>query len=235
MHDRHFSPGDGARFGALVYGFGALGLVAVCIFYVLAGPEAALPGGASSNAAAIAATPVAAPWMRMAGLIGMPVDVLLAVGAWLLALREYRRGAICASAGWLGVGVAGLLFVLVDAVVALVLPVAASQSGGEAAYAGLRALFDVLFAIGTWAAGLAALAIAWRTDGALWRWPAAGWAMRAAGVVCLAAGTGHLFAGVGSPLLGPGISLLALASLGAAAAYLRAGAVGEGGALQSRA
>jgi hypothetical protein len=207
--------------GAQLLGIGAIGLVATSVFYALAGPVAALPGGAPGVAAAVAATPAAAGWMRAAGLAGMPSDVVLAVAALLLAAHAHRRGAALALAGWLALAIAGALFIAVDATVAMVLPVAAAQAGGAAAYAGLRALFDVLFAIGAWAAGLGALATAWRSGGALFRWPAVGWGMRIAGIVGLAASSAHLIGGPGATLIGPGIALLALALLGAAAAYAK--------------
>lgn len=53
--------------------------------------------------------------------------------------------------------------------VAMVPPLVALQADAKAAYAGLRALFDVLFTIGAWAAGGGALAVAWRTDSALFQ------------------------------------------------------------------
>lgn len=206
------------RLGAWLLGAGALGLVATCVLYVLAGPVAALPGGAVTSAAAIAATPASAGWMRAAGLVGMPSDVVLAIGALLLAMHERRRAPL-ALAGWLALAIAGALFIAVDAMVSMVLPAVAAQAGAEAAYAGMRALFDTLFSIGAWTAGFGALAAAWRHDGVLFRWPAVGWGMRAAGVVALSASSMHLAGGPGAPLIGPGIALLALAALAAAVAY----------------
>lgn len=216
--DTFATPSADARLGALLLGGGALGLIATCIGYVLAGPQAALPGGATSAATAIAATPLATGWMRMAGLFGMPSDVLLAAGALLLAAHEYRRRAVLAMAGWLTLAIASALFIIVDAMVAMVLPVAAAQAGGEAAYAGLRALFEVLFAIGAWTAGVGALAVAWRSEGTVFRWPAAGWGLRVAGLVGVLASAAHLLGWPGAPMIGPGVALLALATLGVAGA-----------------
>jgi hypothetical protein len=208
--------------GARLLLAGALGLIATCLGYVLAGPLAALPGGAPGMAAAWAATPAAAGWMRAAGLAGMPSDVLLAVGGLLLAAHEYRRGAALATAGWLALGVAGALFIVVDAMVALVLPAAAVQAGLDG-YAGLRLLFDALFTIGAWTAGLGALAVAWQRGGLLWRLAWAGWLMRAAGVLGLVASTGHLAGLPGiAALIGPGIAVLAVALVGAALGFIEA-------------
>jgi hypothetical protein len=203
---------------------GSLGLLATCAFYVVAGPEAALPGGAAADPLAMAATTQVARWMRLAGLAGMPSDVLLAVGALLLALHQYARRTPVTVAGWLALAIASLLFIVVDAMVAMVLPRVAMQANAEAAYAGLRALFDVLFTIGTWTAGCGALAVSWRTDGMLFQWPVVGWAMRVAGVACLVSATTHLIGWPGAPLIGPSIALLALASIGAARVY----ATGDG-------
>lgn len=210
------------RLGALLLGTGAVGLVATCIFYVLAGPAAALPGGAADTTTAITATGRAAGWMRAAGLAGMPSDVLLAVGALLFAALERQRGSAVAVSGWLALAIASALFIAVDAMVAMVLPAAASFAGGEAAYAGLRALFDVLFTIGAATAGAGALAAAAPAGGRLFARPAARWLMRAAGAVCLLASVAQ-FVGLaaGARFIGPGIALLALAALAAAYAASR--------------
>jgi len=208
--------------GARLLLVGALGVIATCLGYALAGPPAALPGGAPDMAAALTATPAAAGWMRAAGLAGMPSDVLAAVGALLLAAHEYRRGAALATAGWLALGVASALFIVVDAIVALVLPAAAVRAG-LAGYAGLRLLFDALFTIGAWTAGLGALAAAWQRGGLLWRFAWAGWLMRAAGVLGLVASTGHLAGLPGvAALIGPGIAVLAVALVGAALGFAEA-------------
>jgi hypothetical protein len=204
--------------GARLLLAGALGLIVTCLGYVLAGPLAALPGGAPNMAAALAATPAAAGWMFVAGLAGMPSDVLLAVAGLLLAAHEYRRGAALATAGWLALGVASALFIVVDAMVALVLP--AAVQAGLPGYAGLRLLFDAMFTIGAWTAGLGALAAAWQRVGLLWRLAWAGWLMRAAGVLGLVASTGHLAGLPGiAALIGPGIAVLAVALVGTALVF----------------
>jgi hypothetical protein len=208
------------QWGAGLLGIGSVGLIATCIFYVFAGPAAALPGGAPDTLAGLTATARSAHWMRAAGLAGMPCDVLLAVGALLLALHDERRGDASATAGWLGLAVSASLFIIVDAMVAFVLPAAASFPNGAAAYAGLRGLFDVLFTIGAWTAGVAALALSWNRQGSLlFRVPAAGWLMRAAGLIGVLASTAHLVGLPGAVLIGPGIAVLACAGLGAAWAY----------------
>lgn len=72
-------------------------------------------------------------------------------------MRLGARGFGIAALGWLGVALSGTLFVVVDALVSAVLPALAAQ--GDSAYLGFRRLFDVLFVIGTWLAGLATLLV----------------------------------------------------------------------------
>jgi hypothetical protein len=207
------------RISASLLGSGAFGLVATCICYVLAGPEAALPGGGLNPAASLAATAQAASWMRAAGLFGMPSDVLLAVASLLLAGHEFKRDETLLCAGWLGMAVAATLFVVVDAMVAFVLPTATVSLS---VYASFRAMFDVLFAFGAWTVGCAAMALSWHATGALFRWPVIGWGMRVAGLVCLSASSTYLLTNVGGQLIGLGIALVALASFGVAVAHLKA-------------
>ena len=214
--DPHF-----AHIAFALLGTGALGLIATSTFYALAGPQAALPGGASDIALARTATESAAGWMRAAGLAGMPSDVLLAVGAVMLASMKRGPGAGLAVAGWLAMALAGALFIVVDAMVALVLPPAALTPHGEAAYAAQRALFDALFTIGAWTAGLGALAAAWSSHWPEWRSRTALWLMRAAGAVGVLANTAHLLGLPGAELIGPGIALLAVALLVMAVATAR--------------
>jgi hypothetical protein len=204
------------RLGALLLGTGAIGLVATCAAYIAAGPLAALPGGGADAGAAIAATAGAADAMRAAALFGMPSDVLLALGAALLATVELRRGSEVAFAGWLALALASTLFVAVDAIVGFVLPAAAAH--GEAAYAALRSLFDTLFGAGALVAGAGALAAAWPRAALAARWPVAGWLMRAAGALGVIASVAFFADLPGARLIGPGIALLALASLGVAGA-----------------
>ena len=201
------------RVAAFLVGAGALGVIVTSGFYALAGPQAALPGGAGSVEAARAATVHAAPWMRAAGLTGMPSDVVLAIGALMLAAMKRGRGAGIAVAGWMALALAAALFVVVDAMVAFVLPAAASLTGGEAAYAGLRALFDVLFSIGAWTAGAGALAASWSAHGPEYRRRGVLWAMRLAGGVGLAANSAYLLGLPGATLIGPGVALVSVAAL----------------------
>ena len=215
------------KLGAQVLGCGAIGLLVTCLAYVLAGPEAALPGGATNSAQALAATPNAVGWMRLAGWVGVPSDALLAVGAWMLAMQAHRHQAALAGAGWMGLAIAGVVFIAVDAMVAMVLPVVAMVKGIQAdwvpvAYAPVRALFDALFTFGAWIAGASALALMWRREGhalcAHW----VVWTMKGAGAVCVLSSTAHLVLARGAEAIGPGIALLAVASVGVAWSHVKA-------------
>jgi hypothetical protein len=207
------------RLAAALIVLGAVGVIATSAFYAASGPEAALPGGAPSVAAARAATVAVTALMRAAGLCGMPSDVFLAVGALLFAATRRGSAAPVAIAGWLAMAVSGVVFIVVDAMVSFVLPSAAVFPDGAATYAAVRSLFDILFAIGTWTFGAGALAAAWSPDRPEVRWPAVLWVMRVAGVAGLAAGSAYMLGLPGSPLLGPGVVLgaVALLLLGASA------------------
>lgn len=216
--DLHFG-----RIASFLLGVGAVGLVMTCAFYALAGPQAALPGGWSTVEAARASTPGAWQWMRLAGLVGMPSDVMLGVGALMMAMTKRGSGAGVAVAGWLSMAIAGALFIIIDAMVAFVLPPAAAAGDG---YLAVRALFDVLFAIGAWATAVGALAAAWSKRWPEFRsWPSL-WLMRGAGVIGVFATTGFLLGVPVAPLIGPGIGLLALALVAVGLTGFRASAAG---------
>jgi hypothetical protein len=162
------------RLAAFLLGAGALGVTITSVLYALAGPAAAMPGGATTLGQALMATPAAASPMRAAGLIGMPSDVLLAVGALMFATTRKGPSAAATTAGWLALAVAGLLFVGVDALVSCVLPSLVVSPPGIEAYRSMRALFEGLFAIGTWTAGAGSIGAAWPAGEAAPGWRAAG-------------------------------------------------------------
>jgi hypothetical protein len=206
------------RIAAVLTGIGALGVIAVSACYAVAGPEAALPGGATSVDAARAATHAAAGWMRAASLFGMPSDVLFTVGGLMLAATRRGEGAGLAIAGWLALAIAGVLFTIVDAMVGFVLPPVAALANGEAAYAGVRTLFDVLFAVGGWAVGIGAIAVAWSAHWPEYRWRSVLWLLRASGVIGIVANAAYFLGLPGTVLIGPGVALASVALLALAVA-----------------
>ncbi len=105
--------------------------------------------------------------------------------------------------------------------VGFVLPPMAALAGGEAGYAAVRTLFDVLFAIGGWIVGIGAIAVAWSSRWPEYRWRSVLWLMRAAGVIGIAASTAYFTGLPGTALIGPGVALGAVALLAfAIAAYV---------------
>uniref|UniRef100_UPI0018266015 hypothetical protein n=1 Tax=Ramlibacter sp. TaxID=1917967 RepID=UPI0018266015 len=127
-------------------------------------------------------------------------------------------GAAAAIGGWISLGMAGLLFTVVDAMVSFVLPAVAAAGGDPAAYTGLRALFDVLFAIGGWTVGAGALAASWSAHWPEYRRGHVLWLMRAAGVLGLAANTAYLLGLGAERLIGLGVVLLCAAAIALALA-----------------
>ena len=152
------SGADRLAHGLLVAG--ALSVLVTCVAYLMAGPVAAMPAGATSMEAARSATAPAAGWMLLASWAGMPGDALLAVAGLMLAQR--RGQAPQAAAGWNGLVLVGGIFLLVDTMVGQVLPALAQGPAATAlpAYAAARTLFDALFHLGTFIGGLSALALA---------------------------------------------------------------------------
>jgi hypothetical protein len=215
-------PGTDSRPAASIFGLGAVFLIATCVFYVVAGPEAALPGGARNATEALRATPDAAPWMHLAGTTGMLADIALAVGAAMLAFQDGHRRDSRALGGWLAIAVASAIFVVVDAMVAVVLPFVGTHASSPDTCWAFRLLFDVLFAIGAWAAGLGALAVASARSGALARSPGAMWLMRVAGIVSLVSASAQLLGFPAAQFIGVGITILALASMALSAHHLKA-------------
>ena len=213
-------PDGERRAAAWLLGLGAAGVLATCVSYVLAGTPAALPGGAPDFESGRVATAAAAGWMRAAGTFGMPGDVLLVAGCVLLAGAGRRAGTAAGAVGWGLLALSCALFILVDAVVAFVLPPVA-VSGSAPAYVVARSAFDVLFNIGGWTLGLGALLAALGAPGRALAWRPLRGLMGLAGVLGLAVNTSFLLGGPGAPLIGPAVVLTALALLGAGLALGR--------------
>lgn len=220
---------DDPRFGrvaAALLVIGSLGIVATSVCYAVAGPVAALPGsGGSSYAAVQVATAQGAGWMRAASLFGLPSDVLATVGAAMMAATRRGPGAALAGAGWLALAIASLLFVGVDAMVGLVLPAVSALPDSAAAYAGLRALFEALFAVGTWAVGFGLVAAAWHAHWPEFESRALLWLARVAGVLSLVSAQSFFFGWPLQRLIGLGVTLSAVAFVAiGVSAWRRAGA-----------
>ncbi|MBR0755917.1 hypothetical protein JQ604_27410 [Bradyrhizobium jicamae] len=135
--------------GGIALALGSLGVVATSALYALSPPAAALPGFQSDLA--LAGAIAGARKLAAAGLVGIFSDVVMATGVLVIALELFRRERAVAAAGWIGIFLSVAIFILVDATAAWVLGPLAGMK--DAAFAGFKLLFDVLFLLGTAAFG----------------------------------------------------------------------------------
>jgi hypothetical protein len=150
-----------ARFSSLTAGgaavaLGSLGVTATSVFYALSPPAAALPAQPFDQALALAGAIAGARTMFAAGTVGVFSDIVMAVGALLVALELARRGRGLAAAGWVAILLSIVVFTFVDAIAGYVLSQVAAMTDGTGAFAAFKrlfGLFDVLFLLGTTAFG----------------------------------------------------------------------------------
>jgi hypothetical protein len=143
--------------GGAALALGSLGVVATSVLYALSPPAAALPAQPFDRAAALVGAVAGARPMFAAGTVGIFSDIVLAVGALLVALELARRGRGVAVGGWIAILLGAVVFTLVDAILGYVLGPLAATSDGAAAFGGFKRLFDVLFLLGTTAFGAGAV------------------------------------------------------------------------------
>ena len=143
------------RAGGAAVALGSFGVTATSVLYALSPPAAALPAQPFDQALALAGAVAGARTMFAAGTVGIFSDIVMAVGALLVALDLARRGRSLAVAGWIAILLS--IVVLVDAIVGFVLGPTAAMKDGAAAFAGFKRLFDVLFLLGTVAFGAGAV------------------------------------------------------------------------------
>jgi hypothetical protein len=143
--------------GGACVALGSLGVTATSVLYALSPPAAALPAQPFDQAAALAGAVAGARTMFAAGTVGIFSDIVVAVGALLVALELARRGRGLAVAGWIAIVLSIVLFTFVDAIVGFVLGPVAAMGDGAAAFAGFKRLFDVLFLLGTTTFGVGAI------------------------------------------------------------------------------
>jgi hypothetical protein len=136
------------RVGGAAIGLGALGVVAVSLFYAVSPAAVALPSQPLVVADALKGAIVGAATLRAAGSIGVFADIVLAVGALLVAFALASASEARASAGWIALGLASFLFVLVDALAGFVLSPLGAAPEGAGAFLGFKRLFDVMFLLG---------------------------------------------------------------------------------------
>jgi hypothetical protein len=143
--------------GGAAVALGSLGVAATSVLYALSPPAAALPAQPFDHALALAGAVAGARTMFGAGTIGIFSDIVMAVGALLVASELARRGRGIAAAGWIAILLSIVVFTFVDAIVGYVLGPVAPMRDGAAAFAGFKRLFDVLFLLGTTAFGAGAM------------------------------------------------------------------------------
>jgi hypothetical protein len=142
--------------GGAALALGSLGVTATSVLYALSPPAAALPAQPFDQASALAGAVAGARTMLGAGTVGIFSDIVMAVGALLVALELARRGRGLAVAGWIAILLSIVVFTFVDAIVGYVLGPVAAMRDGAGAFAGFKRLFDVLFLLGTTAFGAGA-------------------------------------------------------------------------------
>lgn len=143
--------------GGAAVALGSLGVTATSALYALSPPAAALPAQPFDHALALAGAVAGARTMFGAGTVGIFSDIVMAVGALLVAFELARRGRGVAAAGWIAILLSIVVFTFVDAIVGYVLGPVAAMSDGIAAFTGFKRLFDVLFLLGTTAFGAGAV------------------------------------------------------------------------------
>jgi hypothetical protein len=146
---------------AVAIAAGAAGVIATSAFYGLSPPQAALPMPDPTMTQASDAAAAGAALMKAGGTIGIVSDVALAVGALVLMARPAARDDAVERLGWAAIAVSAVVFITVDAMAGYVLGQIAVLPNGEAAFAGFKRLFDVLFVLGTLTFGAATMAIFW--------------------------------------------------------------------------
>ncbi len=192
------------RLGGAALALGAAGVIATSVFYGLSPQAAAAPIVPLDLAAAAAGAVKGAATMHLAGLVGVPADVLITAASFMLATRTNRAWS---ALGWFLIGTSTILFAVVDSLVGFVLPEVAAATGASAAFLVAKRLFDVLFMLGTATFGAGAMLApardAFRGGGPIPRL-LAGLAVLA-GAIGLAGGFGGLLGYNLAPAMGAGI------------------------------
>jgi hypothetical protein len=137
-----------SQLGAALVAAGSAGVVVASGFYAASPPAAALPGPFELVAAREGALR-GASFLHAAGTAGVCGDVLLVIGAALVAAGLLRRGVMGAAAGWLAIALGTAFFIPVDTLGGFVLGPLAAHAGDGAAFTLAKRVFDALFLFGT--------------------------------------------------------------------------------------
>lgn len=133
--------------GGVALALGAVGVTVTSLLYALSPPAGALPAYPLDQA--FAGAKAGARALFAAGTVGIFSDIVMAVGAFLVALELGRRERAVAASGWIAMLVSILVFTFVDAIGGYLLGPLAEMNDGAVVFAGFKRLFDVLFLLGT--------------------------------------------------------------------------------------
>jgi hypothetical protein len=147
---------------------GSVGIVVTSALYAAAPPRVALPMPGPAIAEALRDAAAGGALVVAAGSVGVLSDLFLIAGALMLAVHRHPTAHGLEPVGWTLVAIATLIFVGVDALAAGVLIPLATMGGAEAAFAGFKHTFDILFVVGTLAFGFGAwpILVSGRREGA---------------------------------------------------------------------
>jgi hypothetical protein len=202
-------------------GLGAAGVVLTSLFYLLSPPHAAMPVVPPDLNIAAAGAIDGAATMRLAGLTGIPADMLITAGGLVLGLAEGLRGRGVSALGWFLIALSTVIFAIVDALVGFVLPQAAISA--PASFPAAKLTFDILFVSGTFAFGTGAvLAVLPRVFDGYDHIPRlVSYAALAFGAISAASAIGYIFGMNTHHFMGIGIAggALSFALIGVAIAY----------------
>jgi hypothetical protein len=185
---------------------GFLGVVAVCISYIISPWAAAMPVAPLDLDAAMKGAISGADRMRFIGIFGIAVDALTAAACLLIAVNRMSRGYGRSAVGWSLIGLSSLFFLTIDTVAGAVLsPLAAT--GNADAFLAIKLFFDKIFIAGTFTLALGALFAASPDPDMpqVFRWPIIG-----AGLLGLVSCTAGLFGSNAALPMGLSITLIAL-------------------------
>ncbi len=206
---------------AIALTFGAAGVVATSLFYLLSPPEVVLPFVPPDIAKAIPGAIRGAATLHLAGLIGVLSDVTFASAALSFGALTYGvTRADSRALGWMLLATGTLVFIGVDATLGFVLPILATRSA--ASFLGFKAMVDTLFALGPFTFGLGGiLLLVPYVSGQVRGLGRAAWPALIFAIISLFAGLGALL-GFDLPILiGIGVSGSAVAFVFVGVALLR--------------
>lgn len=141
-------------FGGLMLAIGSIGVVITSLFYALSPIPAALPMPAPNFAEVQKLTLDGQTTLRLAGLVGVPFDIIMLGGALLLMIFRKPAGRPAERLGWAFIAISVFIFIFVDALAVGVLTQLAALDGALAAFAGFKLLFNILFIAGLLAFGM---------------------------------------------------------------------------------